>query len=125
MRAMEQSLFLDKPETLETISLRTTVWKDKEGNEESYSFLWRYGCCLSEAFDDIHYETFRSRDKLIARFDTIFNDFRSRGFKTRSELGLIEIGECHDEQFLNYRKQLIALYLKALEEKCNIPPKQQ
>jgi hypothetical protein len=31
MKATEQSIFLDKPETLETVSFRTTVWKDPDG----------------------------------------------------------------------------------------------
>ncbi len=122
MKATEQSIFLDKPETLETVSFRTTVWKDPDGNDKDWSFLFTTGCCLTEAFDNSQFETFKTRQKMIERFDALYASYRNKGFKTRDELGMKEVGNCHDEIFLNYRMQLIDLYLTALVKQCNIPP---
>jgi hypothetical protein len=122
MHTVNQTYLLDKPETLEMVSLTPGISKDQHGNETSFSFLWRRWCSLSYAFNEEHYERFQSRAELEKRYDAVYNGFRTQGFKTREELGMQPIGICHDEIFFNHCKQLIVRYLKALAERLNSPP---
>lgn len=121
MPTLYQSYYMDKPETLELFSLTAEVWKDEQGKEISFSFFWRRACSLSPAFDEQHFERFKTREELEKRCDALYNEYRDKGFKTREELGIQPIGASHDEIFLNFRKQLINRYFEALVKKLNIP----
>jgi hypothetical protein len=121
MPTIHRSYYMEKPETLEVFSLTAEAWKDEQGNETSFSFLWRRGCSLSNAFDQEHHERFKTLTDMEKCCDTLYDEYRDKGFKTLEELGMQSIGVCHDEIFLNFRKQIIERYLEALVKKLDIP----
>jgi len=121
MKCEQDFKFLDKPETLETVSAQITKWKKGNGEDAGSSMLVTYGCSLTTVFEQQQWETFKNWDEGQKRFDELLNEYRNKGFKTREELGIKEVGNFPDEIVLNIRLQLWNLYLDAYKKNMNVP----
>src|SRR5688572_21767712 len=105
MKCDQDFKFLDKPETLETVSAQITKWKKGNGEDAGSSILVTYGCCLTTAFEQQEWESFKNWDEGQKRFDELLNEYQNKGFKSREELGINSEGKFHDEIVLNIRLQ--------------------
>jgi len=119
MKNDQEFRFLDKPETLETVSLLYTKWKGTNGNESDSSVLITYGCCLTPAFDQQQREEFPNWHEGKKRFNELLNEYRNKGFKSREELGIKTVGNFHDEITLNFKLQLWNLYLEVIKNRMD------
>ena len=121
MKCEQVFKFLDKPETLETVSFLLTKWKSKYGGDIGSSILKTDGCCLTTVFDKQQWETFINWHEGQTRFNELINEYQNSGFKSRKELGIKPEGHFHDEEVLNIRQQLINLYLDTQKKKMYKP----
>lgn len=111
-------LFLDNPETLESVVFSLHKYYQQENGRQipgDSTLSVTYGCSIAPAFDrqivDEHYQTW---DKGTAELNNSLQHWTNKGFKTRKELGIVDTDEnlTHDQLVESIRRQLIELYFK-------------
>lgn len=119
MKSEHTFLFLDKPETLESVTFSLNKWYKPTGGDlvpDNATLSVKHGCCLGPLFEkEIEYASFKDWDSGQARLNEVLQYWTGKGFKTRKELGVIDndVNLTHDQNVESIRRQLFELYIKS------------